>query len=354
MLNERDVLAALERKPIVFPPLRFERLDDSSEADGIYRVMWSGQGYKFVANVKARATSQALAAAAQRAKSNAFDIGGSFPLVIVPYLSPSSLDEVERLGISAVDLCGNGVVQIPQQWIVFRSGRPNQFRGVEPLRGVYRGTASLVPRAFVVRPTFNRVGDVQRFIEERGGRITLATVSKALSRLEEDLVIARDAKSLRLIQADKLLSKLREGYQPPVIRTKLSLKSKLDERELTSRLSRAARSTAARVVRTGMSSAARQTVFAAEPMTSFYCSSLPDELARAASLDPSPQRHFADIELLQTDDERVFFDARNDDAELLASPIQTWLELATGDKRSQEVADDVHAKLLAEVRPLNG
>lgn len=351
MVTEKDMLDLLQRDPIALKPLVFVRAAAQvPNADVVYDVNWQGkQGYRFIADVKARTTSQALAAAAQRAKSHVFDARGGFPLIIVPFLSPSSLDEVERLGVSAVDLCGNGVVQVPHQWLVVRSGRPNRFRTSSPLSGAYRGVASLVGRAFAAQTKFAKVSDVLRFIEARGGRLTLATVSKALTRLEEDLVIARDATGLRLLQGDKLLQKLKEGYKPQAIRSKLSLKTKLPEIDLHRRLQRASEVLRGRVVLSGVSSARYHVVIAAEAIASFYCSMGPEELVRAAAVDTTPERHFANLELLQTDDERVFFDSRELDGRLLSSPVQTWLELAAGDKRAQEVADVLRDRLLKEM-----
>lgn len=351
MLTERRMLELLDRDPISLKPLTFRRsATQLPNADAVYDVDWDEkQSYRFIADVKTRMTSQALAAAAQRTKSHVFDARGGFPLVIFPYLSPSSLEEAERLGISSVDLCGNGVVQVPHQWLVVRSGKPNRFRGRSPLSGAYRGVASLVGRAFAVHTKFAKVSDVLRFIEAQGGRITLATVSKALRRLEEDLVITRDAIGLRLLQGDKLLQKLKEGYKPPMIRSRLSLKTKMSEINLHQELKHASRAWQGRLVLSGISSARFQTVIAAEPITSFYCSMRPQELARAASIDTTPERHFANLELLQTDDERVFFDAREVDGHQLASPVQTWLELASGDKRAQEVADALRDRLLKEM-----
>lgn len=354
MFTEREVLALLDRAPLVLPPLTFIRVREETPrppwADAVYDVIWQeNQQHRFFVEIRARATSQALAVAAHQARSRAFSAGGASLLLVVPYLSPSSLQEIEQLGISAVDLCGNGVVQVPHQWLVARAGQPNRFGGREPLRSAYRGVASLVARAFVVQPTFARVSDIQRFIETRGGRITLATVSKALARLEEDLVIARAPRPIRLLQPDKLLSKLQASYQAPVIRGRLAVRSNLPDLDLHERLRRAAADRGERIALTGMSSASRQTVIATEPVTSFYCSGPPDELAQAAAIDPAPQRHFADLELLQTDDERVYFDAREADGRLLASPVQTWLELATGDKRSQEIAKELGLRLLRDL-----
>lgn len=358
MLTERDMLEQLDREPIQLKPLVFARSTlQLPNVNLIYDVDWAGkQGYRFIAEVKARTNSQALAAAAQRAKSQVFDARGGLPLVIVPYLSPASLDEAERLGVSAVDLCGNGVVQVPHQWLVVRSGKPNRFRGSRPLSGVYRGIASLVGRAFVVRNRFAKVSDVLRFIEAQGSRITLATVSKALKRLEEDLVVARDASGLRLLQGDKLLQKLKEGYKPPMIRSRISLKTRMSEIDLHRELKRASRALQGRLVLSGISSARFQTVIATEPIASFYCSMRPEELARTASIETNPEKHFANLELLQTDDERVFFDAREIEGRYLASPVQTWLELASSDKRGQEVAEVLWHRLLKEmvVGSING
>ena len=80
--------------------------------------------------------------------------------------------------------------------------------------------------------------------------------------------------------------------------------------------------------------------------TSFYCSD-----ARALTSNPELGRdfdeteRFANIQLLETQDDTVYFDLRRDQAGLAASPIQTYLELVSGDKRDRETAEQV-AELL--------
>lgn len=356
VLTEDQVKEALQRAPISLHPLDFVRVEPSGNVgDAVFNISWKGRGgFRFVAEIKARTSPQALLAAAHKAKSYAFDMVGSYPLIIVPYLSPTQLDEVEQLGISAVDLCGNGIVQVPNQWVVVRAGSPNRFRSSEPLRAVYRGVASLVARAFLSRPSFTRVSDVHSFIQERAGAITLATVSKAIARLEEDLIVSRGAEGLRLLQAEKLLSKLRGSYQAPSIHSRLLVKTRVAPAELQERLRVAAHRLGSRFAPTGLSSASKHAVMAVEPVTSFYCSTLPAELLQASAIDASPERHFPDLELLQTDDARVYFDARTLDGDFVASPVQTWLELVTGDKRSQEAADQLRARLLREIGQSKG
>jgi len=48
-------------------------------------------------------------------------------MIVTPYLSPERLNELEERGISGVDLSGNGIVVIPGEMFVRRTGEPNRF-----------------------------------------------------------------------------------------------------------------------------------------------------------------------------------------------------------------------------------
>ena len=52
---------------------------------------------------------------------------------------------------------------------------------------------------------------------------------------------------------------------------------------------------------------------------------------------------FPNIELLETDEDFVYFDTRDNRA---ASPVQTYLELIQGDKREQETAEQLRKAIL--------
>jgi hypothetical protein len=112
----------------------------------VLEIRWDGQKQRFVVELKATWTPKSVAAAASRAVECAAP-PELLPMVIVPFLSRERLLELERKEVSAVDLCGNGVVVVPHKLLVSRSGQPNRFRDSRPLRNVYRGTASLVADA---------------------------------------------------------------------------------------------------------------------------------------------------------------------------------------------------------------
>jgi hypothetical protein len=59
---------------------------------------------------------------------------------------------------------------------------------------------------------------------------------------------------------------------------------------------------------------------------------------------------FVDLELRQTDDPTVYFDARLKQNLPYASPIQVFLECSAGDKRERETALQVKELILRELR----
>ncbi len=74
----------------------------------------------------------------------------------------------------------------------------------------------------------------------------------------------------------------------------------------------------------------------------------PDELQQA--LEATETDQFPNVELIETDDQTLFFDARAEDGIPWASPLQTYLELMAGDKRDQEAAQQVESLLLRTMK----
>jgi hypothetical protein len=99
---------------------------------------------------------------------------------------------------------------------------------------------------------------------------------------------------------------------------------------------------AVKVALTGSSSAGHYAVMAREPSQSFYCSNL-ESLLKQFGPDLEETSRFPNVELLETDEDFVYFDRRDD---LAASPVQTYLELMQGDKREQETAEQLRKAIL--------
>lgn len=191
---------------------------DEGRADpGIDAEMEVSSGekcWRCVAEVKSRGTPKLVAAAANQVRQLAQETGLA-PLVVFPYLAEKQLQMLAEQGVSGIDLCGNGVVQVPGEMFVFRTGYPNQYPASTPIRNVYQGSSSLAPRVFLLKPRFESVGEVAKEIERRDGQISLGTVSKVLKALDEDLIVRKDGRTTRLLQAEALLDKLAANFQRP-------------------------------------------------------------------------------------------------------------------------------------------
>lgn len=305
-------------------------------------VRWEGRVFEFVAEAKTRSTPRVLEEAASRAEQDA-DKTALQPMVIVPYLSERSLDWLADRGVSGIDLSGNGLAMVPGVLYLRRSGRPNRYPESQPSKYTYRGATSIVPRVFLCRREFESVSAIKDEIDARGGKVALSTVSKALARMVEDVLIRRTDTSITLLQPDALLDKLRESFERPSPKRTATLKvGSLDQffRRVESTESRP------RLVLSGAASQGRYASGLRSDQPEAYCENLGEVRTRAGDLWNETER-FSDLTIIETGDRTPFFDARRDPSGVVyASPVQTYLELAAGDKRDREMAESVRESLL--------
>ena len=164
-------------------------------------------------------------------------------------------------------------------------------------------------------------------------------MSKALKVLEDDLIVGRN-NTIRLLQPDKLLEQLSSNYQPPNVRGRVSIKVEQGRVELLRKLSKKQGMPA---IATGISSVSRYATMQRGDVLSVYCPRIEKLLD---NLPGSRNDRFPNLELIETEDETVYFDAREEKDFWWASPVQTYLELMAGDKRDRETAEQVKSFLL--------
>jgi hypothetical protein len=351
---ENNPLKALERGEVGLPPLLFSEIRKAASAgreqaspDALLSVRWGKRAYRFAAVFRKQWTPRAIREAAEAAQRTAPPLG-RHPLVLVPYLSEDQLAELEAREVSGIDLCGNGLVLVPGELLVRRTGSPNRFRGEGAIKNVYRKDSSMAARLFLLVPEFGSVQGALRELQQRGGQLTLATVSKVCKALEDDLIIergrgeARATRQLRLLQPEKLLDLLAANYTPPEITRRFTGKCTLGPESLEQHLSRWEERTGGRIAQTGSSSVDRYAVMAREPVRAFYCSDV-GSLVRTLGESVRETDRFANLALEETEDGFAYFDRRKG---LAASPIQTYLELFSGEKRERETAEQVRRVIL--------
>ncbi len=351
-LSERLLVDFLRGLGDGFPPIRIRLIETNKPTtgsdrmvDALVEVTWNQSRFIFALETRLPFNPKAIQGAVEQITVLAEQINVN-PMILTPYLSEERLRFLESRQVSGIDMCGNGVIVVPERLLVYRTGYPNKYPSSSPIRNVYRGTSSIVARAFLIRFQYESSQELLAEITARDGAVTLSTVSKVCSSLADDLVIERERKGrttrLRLLQPEKLLDRLAENYEAPAVRRQFTGKLTLSEKDFDMFLRDWNRITSERVIRTGSSSSGRYATMAREQISRFYCNNLAGVLDRLGESICETDR-FATIELSETDDATVYFDSRNG---IDASPIQAYLELNSGDKRERETAEQIRRQLL--------
>jgi hypothetical protein len=349
------MLDLLRRGRVELPPLSLRLIEAEPQAvatrrsDALIEASWRGKKARFLVECKALSTPKAFQAGLNQLKAAPLPRGG-LPMLFLPFLGENQLQELEREGISGVDLCGNGVVIVPGAFFVFRTGGKNRFPSSAQIKNIYRKNSAMVARVFLLRPGYATVQEICAEINRLNLLVnrwdkrpmSLSTVSKALKTLEEDLLVVRN-ETIRLIQPDKLMEKLSQNYNLPAIRERVRLRVEAEGGALPGLLANLSRSLGLPLVATGLSSVVQYAAMQRGGLLSVYCPRLEPFLER---LPGNHADRFPNLEMLETDDESLYFDARQEDDFLWSSPIQVYLELMAGDKRDRETAEQVQKLLL--------
>lgn len=259
-------------------------------------------------------------------------------MIVVPYLSDESIARLVEEKVSGIDLSGNGVVIVPGELFVLRSGAKNKFRDSEPIKNFYSGTSSIVARVFLLQSEFGSVTEILDEIIERGGSVSMGTVSKVLKRLQDNLIIGRHEK-IKLLQGEKLLERLQSEYRSPralrQFRGKVSYPTELAKRGTALAkdisFSFACRSPLPYIILPN-----------SNDFFSVYASSA-DEFLRSSDFEET--NRFPNIEIIETKDPLAYFDSREFDSISYISPLQAYLELSNGGKREKESAEILREEL---------
>lgn len=359
MPTEREILKRLERGDLSLPPLSLRllevqpRMRDDFRADALIQVSWRNISAKFIVELKSISTPKAFQSALNNLKtfSSRENLG---LMLIMPYLNDKQLQELEREGVSGIDLCGNGVVAAPDKFAVYRSGGKNRFPSSAPIKNIYRKNSSMVGRVFLARSGYNSVQDVLEEVNKLDLLVnrwdkkpmSFSTVSKSLKVLEEDLIIERNG-FIRLLQPDKLLEKLSEYYLPPDSEKRIRIKLTEKTDSIIQLIGNVSQNAGIPIVATGTTSVTQYAVMQRGDMISVYCPSIENLLKL---IPRSESDRFPNFELIETEDQRVYFDSRMQQNFRWASPVQVYLELMRGDKRDRETADQVKSYILNNLK----
>jgi hypothetical protein len=145
--------------------------------------------------------------------------------IICPNLSQESQRICLENGIDFIDLAGNVSIRIPGSVYIYRTGRkrPSETEP-SPLRDPFSGRASRILRVLLEKPRPWRPGEIQEELRKASQlfgpfdfNVSIASVSKTLKSLNEQLLVRREDSTVIVPEPKKLLltwaDKYRERYK---------------------------------------------------------------------------------------------------------------------------------------------
>ncbi len=221
-LTEREIIQYLQNAGDQYAPLRISHLErevllsGGTRADAIIQFSISdGPCFKALAEMASVASPKNILDRSRRLVDCLSEMNDTdmVPLIIAPYVGAKQAKILADKGISWIDLSGNMSIRVSNRIYVERTGMKNRFPDTAPIKKVFQGTSSLVSRALLLKPRgFSSLYEIVDFINARNASITMSTVSKVLKSLEQELLITRNTSPISVIDRDKLLERLIEGY----------------------------------------------------------------------------------------------------------------------------------------------
>lgn len=347
MLPEERALEILKSGQVDFFPLEVRVVDlsqtGSSSSIGFeVDVRWKSISQRFSVEYKRRSIPKFLDEAVQRLRSRkSFDKPS---MIMMPYLSEDKMKVLAEHALCGMDLCGNYMLFVDDEWMVYRTGQPNLYPESQGIQNPFVGKSSLVPRVLLLRSRYSRVSDIQAEIQTRGGELALGTVSKVLKILDEQLLIHKDGGSVCVLQPEEIMDKLAREFREPVLEESIRGKIHVDRlAELVEKIQSSGWKH--RYALLWFGNLSPYALMGRENELLIYAETR--EIVGVLGIDTNTR--FPNVEVKVTREPLVYFDTRSwlDGATFL-SPIQAYLTLMMGDKREKETALQIKEYLFKE------
>lgn len=346
MQSEQKLMQALEEQQSLLRSLPIKKVeyltnrsDRGVDARILAQIPKTDEEIQFAVEAKSRSHPQAVLSAVAMLRRMAEP--NEHPLVYVPYLSPERLEFLEEEEVSGIDLCGNGIITIPNRLLIVRSGKPNLYPTSRPVRKPFQGQSGLVARALVTKPRFESLGTLRNDMVAAGVAISLSQTSKAIKAMEEELLVIKKGRMIICPDRSQLLDKIGRAWRPPEITGRTYLKTGVG----ISFLMPLRQLQNFRWAVTGQSCAQKYGGLGTGGPIQVAVTNLKSaELVLDWPQERIPA--FATCELIETSDTSLYFQNLDHQNVYWASRIQTWLELSHGDARQQEAARNLRKQIL--------
>lgn len=354
-LKENEIIDKLSSQTDWCRPLAPDQIIQKSTLTANYEIdaiiefsIPEGPSFKAAVEVLTISTPKAISLKCNILKSSSSEFRKSklVPMIIAPFINEKQAKVLSDEGISWIDLSGNMLLNIPPDIYIERTGKPNKFPDTAPIKKVYQGTSSLVSRALLLNAErFSSLSEIVEFINNRNAKITLATVSKVLKSLEEELLITRKKSGIFVKQPEQLLENLAEGYVD-YSKSKKDCKYKYDVDNID-QLCKSFYDADVDYAYCGFYAAKIKGLGVTEQVSIFIKSM--QDLKKALENNPgiaSGDEEFGKVSFIETKNPCVLFNSQGETSQKVVDDLELYLEMINDRPRGPKIARQLRERIL--------
>lgn len=345
-LTESEMLKQLEPGTNKFFPIEIKSVvsgDNNAEAFVEFFIA-DGPSFKAFVEIMPVATPKIISPMVQFFRG--LNDKEKIPLLVVPYMRDEQAKILQKEGISWIDLCGNMTIRAPGGIYIERTGNKNQFPDTSPIKKIFEGTSSLVSRALLLKKEpFKTLYEIVNFINERNGNITLATVSKVIRSLEEDVLVTKADNGISVTNREKLLDKLAEGYTDYTKRNKNSVYT--FSADVSSNITKLLFDRNVTYAACGFYAAKIKNIATTDRINIIVQSI--NEAKKAFENQPEkvrPDSEFGQIDIIETKNPCVWFNLQGITMSCIVDDLELYLEMMIDTPRGPKVAEMLKERIL--------
>lgn len=337
---EQSALTALRECLEKAPFLQIDSIERVRPVEGVdFQILIRVQGrpIRFYAQVKSNGQPRLARQATYELKHWLANHPDAYGIFIAPYISPRAGTICEEAGIGYLDLAGNCLLSFETVFIR-QTGAPNPNVQRRDLRSLYSPKAERILRVLLNEPK-----RAWKIIElSQAAEVSLGQVANVKKLLVDREWLSTEPEGIRLSNPVSLLEDWARAYN--FRRNQVQDYYALAELpEIEAQLAETCERLGWQYALTGFSSAARLAPMVRYQRASAYVKG--DINTLIESLGWKAVTSGANVSLLVPYDDGVFYGAQTVDGILIATPVQTYLDLQSYRGRGQEAAQAVRKQM---------
>jgi len=266
------------------------------------------------------------------------NIANTYGVFMAPYISTKTAEICRRAGVGYIDFSGNCRLCFGNVYIE-RKGQPNKYADKRGLRSLYSPKATRILRVLLHRP--RKRWTVSGLARE--AKVSLGLVSKVKKLLVDREWLGIKEKKIFLLYPDCLLKEWSTNYsfRQNEVRDYYSLVSKA---EFEARLASVCLEKGVQYALTAFSGASRLAPAVSYQKSFVYVATPLGDISQELGLKQVPGG--ANVTLMRPYDVGVFYQSREIEGVIVATPIQIYLDLVRMRGRGEEAAQAIYESVV--------